>query len=344
MIHASADFDFAQTLRYQRRLRGRDPRRRLLVESRRHRHRNGAASAFAPPWRRPGADTGLSLERPGDAALAETAGLTRSAAGIRIAAGAIRRRCWSIGNAPTALDEALRLIEEEDWRPAAIIGMPVGFVGVEEAEGRLLEQGTVPYLTCVGRKGGSAVTAAAVNALAEVSKSDGWHPEHDLGRYWKPGLMRLLEHAKELSRATVIRRYGHPCWRLWHYPAFGSHTYLDHPDAGPKGAAEAPPLVREVTWNGRGPPRVRDLGAGSDSDHALREAALPTTELQRLLESRSDPGGAAHRRLDKRRSGWRLFRPGNLRGFADCAPSVVVRRARRSGGTSSIGSAGCDPS
>jgi precorrin-8X/cobalt-precorrin-8 methylmutase len=73
----------------------------------------------------------------------------------------------AIGNAPTALDEALRLVSEEGWRPAAIIGIPVGFVGVEEAKGRLLAQAQVPYLTCVGRKGGSAVTAAAVNALLE---------------------------------------------------------------------------------------------------------------------------------------------------------------------------------
>ena len=66
-----------------------------------------------------------------------------------------------------ALEEALRLIAREGWRPAAIIGMPVGFIGVEEAKRHLLEQTWVPYLTCVGRKGGSAVTAAAINALVE---------------------------------------------------------------------------------------------------------------------------------------------------------------------------------
>jgi precorrin isomerase len=76
-----------------------------------------------------------------------------------------------IGNAPTALEEALRLIKK-GWRPSAIIGMPVGFVGVEEAKQHLLEQSAVPYLTCLGRKGGSAVTAAAMNALVE------WHQPH----------------------------------------------------------------------------------------------------------------------------------------------------------------------
>jgi precorrin-8X/cobalt-precorrin-8 methylmutase len=97
--------------------------------------------------------------------LAEQSGITRTAAGIRLAAGEHLRPLLVIGNAPTALDEALRLIEEERWRPAAIIGLPVGFVGVEEAKGRLLAQARVPYLTCVGRKGGSAVASAAVNAL-----------------------------------------------------------------------------------------------------------------------------------------------------------------------------------
>jgi precorrin-8X/cobalt-precorrin-8 methylmutase len=92
--------------------------------------------------------------------------LTRTAAGIRLAAKRFEKPILVIGNAPTALAEALRLLQE-GWRPSAIIGMPVGFVGVEEAKQHLLEQSDVPYLTCVGRKGGSAVAAAAVNALLE---------------------------------------------------------------------------------------------------------------------------------------------------------------------------------
>src|SRR5262249_3814052 len=104
-------------------------------------------------------------------ALAESANLTRSAAGIRIAKGKHPSPLLVIGNAPTALEEALRLVEEEGWWPTAIIGLPVGFVGVEEAKGRLLAQTKVPYLTCTGRKGGSAVAAAAVNALAEWASS-----------------------------------------------------------------------------------------------------------------------------------------------------------------------------
>ena len=91
-------------------------------------------------------------------------------AGIRLAAERFQSPILVIGNAPTALNEALRLVAD-GWRPRAIIGMPVGFVGVEEAKQRLLDQSIVPYLTCVGRKGGSAVAAAAVNALVEWFKS-----------------------------------------------------------------------------------------------------------------------------------------------------------------------------
>src|SRR5262249_35688786 len=97
--------------------------------------------------------------------------LTRSAAGIRVAARKHPRPILAIGNAPTPLEEALRVVDEEGWPPAARGGIPVGFVGVEEAKQRLLEQTRVPYLTSVGRKGGSAVTAAAVNALIEWCSS-----------------------------------------------------------------------------------------------------------------------------------------------------------------------------
>ena len=107
------------------------------------------------------------LNDPETLALADATGLTRSAAGIRLAARRYATPILVLGNAPTALAEAVRLIEEEGWRPAAIVGMPVGFVGVVEAKDRLLKQARVPYLTCVGRKGGSAVTAAAINALLD---------------------------------------------------------------------------------------------------------------------------------------------------------------------------------
>jgi precorrin-8X/cobalt-precorrin-8 methylmutase len=93
--------------------------------------------------------------------LSEDLGTTRSAAGFRLAAmevgsGAV----WAVGNAPTALFELLDLAVE----PALVVGLPVGFVGAAESKEKLLESG-LPAITNRGPKGGSAVAAAALNAL-----------------------------------------------------------------------------------------------------------------------------------------------------------------------------------
>lgn len=98
---------------------------------------------------------------PAAARLAGSAGITRSAAAIRLAfeqvgTGAV----WVIGCAPTALFELLELAA----RPALVIGLPVGFVGAAESKAALRESG-LPAVSNVSEKGGSAVAAAALNAL-----------------------------------------------------------------------------------------------------------------------------------------------------------------------------------
>ncbi len=72
----------------------------------------------------------------------------------------------AIGNAPTALFRLLEMIDAGAPRPAAVIGMPVGFVGAAESKEALIADGRLPCLVVRGRKGGSAMAAAAVNALA----------------------------------------------------------------------------------------------------------------------------------------------------------------------------------
>jgi len=101
------------------------------------------------------------------AELAGRAGITRSIAAMRKAAGDPVNRIFVIGNAPTALFELLRLTAEGTVKPALIIGLPVGFVGAEESKNALAaaEHG-IPFITNIGRKGGSNVAAAVVNALA----------------------------------------------------------------------------------------------------------------------------------------------------------------------------------
>ncbi len=93
--------------------------------------------------------------------LSEELGITRSAAGFRLAAGEVGAGgVWVVGNAPTALFELLEL----DIAPALVIGLPVGFVGAAESKDALAESG-LPAVTNRGPKGGSAVAAAALNAL-----------------------------------------------------------------------------------------------------------------------------------------------------------------------------------
>lgn len=96
--------------------------------------------------------------------LAADRGITRAAAamiiGFRQSPGIL-----AIGNAPTALLEALRLVDTTGFVPDLIVGVPVGFVNAEESKELLALQARIPYITALGRKGGSPVAAAIVNAL-----------------------------------------------------------------------------------------------------------------------------------------------------------------------------------
>lgn len=97
-------------------------------------------------------------------------GTTRSVAAMRKAIKNIDNKIFVIGNAPTALFELLRLIRMGNVHPALIIGLPVGFVGAEESKNALAtEIHQIPFITNIGRKGGSNVAAAVVNALAIIA-------------------------------------------------------------------------------------------------------------------------------------------------------------------------------
>jgi precorrin-8X/cobalt-precorrin-8 methylmutase len=98
--------------------------------------------------------------------LARELGTTRSAAALQLWRERLDGALVAIGNAPTALFRLLELLDELSVRPAAIIGVPVGFVGAAESKAALLADARVPALIVRGRKGGSALAAAAINALA----------------------------------------------------------------------------------------------------------------------------------------------------------------------------------
>lgn len=99
--------------------------------------------------------------------LAANAGITRSMAALRKAAELFPQGIFIIGNAPTALFELLQLVEHGVLHPALVIGVPVGFVGAAESKEALLAS-KLPYITVRGRKGGSTVAVAIVNALLKL--------------------------------------------------------------------------------------------------------------------------------------------------------------------------------
>jgi precorrin-8X/cobalt-precorrin-8 methylmutase len=107
-----------------------------------------------------------TLRDPQTPELAAGLGTTRSAAALELWRPQLAGAVVAIGNAPTALFHLLEMLAAGAPRPVAIIGMPVGFVGAAESKAALAALSPVPWLIIKGRKGGSAMTAAAVNALA----------------------------------------------------------------------------------------------------------------------------------------------------------------------------------
>jgi len=164
MIHASGDVDLVQSVRFHN-----DPVPAALLALARQTpivtdvtmvlagiHRPSAAALDVP--------IKCCLNDPGVAEKAQQSGMTRSACGLELAIAQFANAIYVIGNAPTALFALCAAVREERVRPALIVAMPVGFVAVAESKEEALRL-NVPVITVLGRKGGSAMAAAAVNAL-----------------------------------------------------------------------------------------------------------------------------------------------------------------------------------
>ncbi|WP_433342865.1 precorrin-8X methylmutase [Micromonospora sp. CA-111912] len=116
------------------------------------------------------------LREPEVPALARAWGTTRSAAAVSLWAEHVEGAVVAFGNAPTALFHLLEMLRDGAPRPAAIIGTPVGFIGAAESKQALIDLAAdapgldVPYLVVTGRRGGSALAASALNALAQEAE------------------------------------------------------------------------------------------------------------------------------------------------------------------------------
>jgi len=169
-IHTSADFEYAQSMVFSD-----DVVNRAVAVL-----RSGAGivtdttmalSGISKP-RLSGFGCMLSchVADPDVAELAKAEGVTRSIAAMRKAVVNPENRIFVIGNAPTALFELLRLVEAGGANPALIVGLPVGFVGAKESKNALVVANhNIPFITNIGRKGGSNVAAAVINALAIIA-------------------------------------------------------------------------------------------------------------------------------------------------------------------------------
>ncbi|MFD0149108.1 precorrin-8X methylmutase [Streptomyces sp. NPDC055721] len=112
-----------------------------------------------------------TLSDPAVPGLAAELGTTRSAASLELWRDRLEGSVVAIGNAPTALFHLLEIIAKGAGRPAAVLGIPVGFIGAAESKDALAEQTLgLDYLVVRGRRGGSAMTAAAINALAHEAE------------------------------------------------------------------------------------------------------------------------------------------------------------------------------
>ena len=169
MIHTSADFEYLESVRFH-------PE---AIQAGLKAIQNGKAIYTDTQMAR----SGINQERLktfgvtvhcliGDPRVVDRAkqnGITRAQAAVDLAGSELDGCIYGVGNAPTALLQLIKMIKEKRLRPALVVGLPVGFVNAAESKAALLET-DIPYITNVGRKGGSNLAASVINALAIMAQ------------------------------------------------------------------------------------------------------------------------------------------------------------------------------
>ncbi len=168
VVHATADFEYAENLRFTPEAvrRGAEALAAgavIVTDT-----NMALAGVSKPALAKLGGAAFCYMADPAVAAAAKEAGTTRAVAAMKYAAQQHPGAVFAVGNAPTALFALCDAMEAGDFRPALIIGVPVGFVNVVESKERLMslcQKLGVPAIAAMGRKGGSSVAAAVCNAL-----------------------------------------------------------------------------------------------------------------------------------------------------------------------------------
>ena len=165
MIHTSADFEYKETIRFHKDAikSGLDAIRQgknIITDT--NMARVGIRKMELAQY---GAKVTCYMNEPRVHGTAKATGRTRAKVAVEMAAADMADGIYVIGNAPTALLGLIDLINDHKAKPALIVGLPVGFVNAAESKAALVEL-DVPFISNVGRKGGSNVAASVVNALA----------------------------------------------------------------------------------------------------------------------------------------------------------------------------------
>ncbi|MBF0210948.1 MAG: precorrin-8X methylmutase [Desulfamplus sp.] len=165
VIHTSADFEYIKTIRFHPKailsgLEAIKAGRQIITDTNMARVgiRNGEISQF-------GGQIKCLIGDDDVAKRAKQEGITRAIAAVDKAAKTIKDGIYVVGNAPTALLRIIELVKDGLIKPALIVGLPVGFVNAAESKDELIKL-DYPYISNIGRKGGSNVAASVINALA----------------------------------------------------------------------------------------------------------------------------------------------------------------------------------
>jgi len=172
VIHASADFELGRSMLFhpeavQAGIRAIRNGRKIVADV-----QMVQVGISKPRIAKFGGSVDVYISDPDVVAKAKELNTTRAIVAMRKAVKEAEGGIFAIGNAPTALLELIRLIKEGEAKPGLVIGMPVGFVSAAESKEELAKL-DIPYITNVGRKGGSTVVVAVVNALSILAEKQG---------------------------------------------------------------------------------------------------------------------------------------------------------------------------
>ncbi|MCZ8523629.1 MULTISPECIES: precorrin-8X methylmutase [Paenibacillus] len=172
VIHASADFELGRSLRFhpdaiQAGIQAIRSGRPVIADV-----QMVQSGISKPRIEKFGGDVRVYISDPDVMQEAKRLNTTRAIISIRKAVREAEGAIYAIGNAPTALLELIRMVKEGEAKPGLIVGVPVGFVSAEESKDELLKL-DIPFITNIGRKGGSPVAVATVNAISLLAEQMG---------------------------------------------------------------------------------------------------------------------------------------------------------------------------